>query len=542
MLNKKPLPTDTLTWLFILAGVILPLSILFFDTPERDECYQALCVLNYKRSPLAPLSFFNGYMWLKFFGVTVLNLRILNLLCHLVAIGLGCWLFFRRTADKLWAAVVFMTLGTASQVWAMHIYNWDTGCYPFAMLCLVASLAFWRNPSWSRLSLLAVCAALFGLSRLPCIVCIPLLAVAVAVRYRGSSVSMCMRTLAFLALSLVVSVLCLLIIYGGPSGVAQAFSPDNIITGHGVNDIERYLVRIKVITPQLAVLSILPLMFMSAAFVMANLRRHRRAIALVLAVGVEAMLLFLFFLVPVHTFFCLLFLPGVFLWLWPVMHRLPATGCFCSPGYTGWLTLLFIVVPIIGSDGFQERFMVLPTIPVLAAVCYPQLKRYIRWFFVYALLGASSMLFVKEVYYISLGMELVGDEVPRLKGVVVDSLASEALREQASVLKELRGQGKRVMIVGDNRYPGSFIHDLDMVADLHIFHRDDFEHDIPVYREWLPEADALMVFYPVYYSMDAITSDVNQNDNDEFERYVISAGFEKSPVAYPNFVMYYRRP
>ena len=51
-----------------------------------------------------------------------------------------------------------------------------------------------------------------------------------------------------------------------------------------------------------------------------------------------------------------------------------------------------------------------------------------------------------------------------------------------------------------------------------------------------------MVFYPVYYSMDAITSDVNQNDNDEFERYVISAGFEKSPVAYPNFVMYYRRP
>ena len=31
-------------------------------------------------------------------------------------------------------------------------------------------------------------------------------------------------------------------------------------------------------------------------------------------------------------------------------------------------------------------------------------------------------------------MELVGDEVPRLKGVVVDSLASEALREQASVL------------------------------------------------------------------------------------------------------------
>ena len=71
MLNKKPLPTDTLTWLFILAGVILPLSILFFDTPERDECYQALCVLNYKRSPLAPLSFFNGYMWLKFFGVTV---------------------------------------------------------------------------------------------------------------------------------------------------------------------------------------------------------------------------------------------------------------------------------------------------------------------------------------------------------------------------------------------------------------------------------------------------------------------------------------
>lgn len=129
-----------------MAGILIPLSILFFDAPERDECYQALSVLDYQNSPLAPLTFAGGYLWLHIFGVTMLNLRILGLLCHMTAIGIGCWFFYRKTGDRFWSAFMFMTLMTASQVWAMHIYNWDTGCYPFAMLTLVSSVAFGGSP------------------------------------------------------------------------------------------------------------------------------------------------------------------------------------------------------------------------------------------------------------------------------------------------------------------------------------------------------------------------------------------------------------
>lgn len=538
-MNKK-LSNDYIVWGCILVGILLPLSILFFDSPERDECYQALCVLNYRRSPLAPLTFFNGYVWLKIFGVTILNLRILNLLCHIVSIGLGCLVFLRFTRDRLWTAILFMTLSTASQVWAMHIYNWDTGCYPFAMFCLLSAIAFWKNPSWGRLALLTVATSLLSLSRIPCVVSFPIMAVLVSYRYRSCLREMFLRTTAFMILFLLISAVALLVIYGGPQGIEIALSPDNIITGHGISDLDRYLERIKQITPQLATESVLPLLCMVAALIMTDLRRRRLLAGSLLSIIIVGYLMLLLVIMPVRTFFCLLWLPCVFLWLYPVFRNLHEEGSFRNPSYVEWLTLLFMCLPVVGSDGFQERFMVLPVFPILAAVCYPYLKRYIRCFVLFLMLGAASMVLIKDAYYVNQGTEMIGDSVPRLKGIMIDRQNSLSLSSQAKVYEDIRKEGRKMAVVGDNRYPGAFLLGTDMLVDLHVFHLGNLAEDTPMYERELQRFDALMVFYPVYYDQDAISMTVNQGDNDNFEKLLLREGFKKSEVLYPNFVIYTR--
>lgn len=539
MMNKQ-LSNEYLIWSCILIGILLPLSILFFDSPERDECYQALCVLEYRRSPLAPLTFFNGFVWLKLFGVTILNLRILNLLCHIVSIGLGCLVFLRITSDRLLTAMLFMTMSTASQVWAMHIYNWDTGCYPFAMLCLVASLAFWNKPSWLRLALLAVSTALLSLSRIPCVVGLPIISCIVAYRYRPNLKEMFVRTVFFVILYLSLSIIFLLLIYGSVEGILSAFSSENIITGHGVSDLDRYIERIMQITPQLATESMLPLLCMLAALIITDLRKKRLIVGILFLFLIEGCLLFLILAMPVRTFFCLLWLPCMFLWLYPVLRNLHKEGFFCNPGYIEWLSVLFMCLPIIGSDGFQERFMVLPILPVLAGVCYPYLKRYIRSCLLFLMFAAASMLLIKDAYYISQGTEMIGETVPRLKGIMVDRQNASSICAQVKVYEEIRNKGMKMAVVGDNRYPGAFLLGTDMLVDLHVFHLGDMEDDKPMYERELPKFDALMVFYPVYYYQDAISMSVNQKDNDDFEQFLIHKGFGKSEILYPNFVMYTR--
>ena len=526
-----------------MAGILLPLSILFFTTPERDESYQALAALNYKQSPLAPLSYFIGYIWFKFFGETILNLRVLQLICHIVAIGLGCRFFLRKTSDKLWTAILFMTLTTASQVWAMHIYNWDTGCYPFAMLYFLATIAFWEHPVLKTTLWLAAASTALSLARIPCAACIPLTAIIVIWRYKHCIFKKGFPyMILYLAVTTSLCILFLLTIYGGISGVEQVFSPENIITGHGPDAIERYIDRVKVILPQLSAESILPLYCMVWAYVAVNLRVNRIKAMIIMLAGMEALLLVLTYIMHVHTFFCLLFVPFIFLWLYPSFNSLRHTGKFGTIGYEKWLTLLIVCIPIIGSDGFLERFMVLPTLPVVATFTYGDraLNRFIKAFIVTTFIAASSMLCVKDIFYISQGIHHVGDKLPRLRGILVKDESAINLESQAATIAQLRKEGLKIAVIGDSRYAGAFTFDLDMLPDLHIFHLGTLAEDLPKFKSRIDKFDALMVFYPVYYMQDAINCTVNQTDNDNFEQYLLSEGFEKSTVTYPNYVIYMR--
>lgn len=536
---KKRLSTVLFPWLCVIAGIVVPLSILFYDGPERDECYQALSVLNYTRSPLAPLSFFNGYLWLRFFGETILNLRILNLLCHMVSIALGCAVFFRITRDKLWTAIIFMTLSIASQVWAMHIYNWDTGCYPFAMLCLLSTLAFWRKPSLKRLLTLAITASLFALSRIPCIVCIPVLAVAVAIRLRGDMRHDLFYSAVFLFSALFTGVGILLVIYGGYSGLVEAWNPDNVITGHGVTDVNRYITRLKAITPRFMSESGLSVLCVFFAWIVSRLRKSR-PVSYVCMVGVIwVMVVALIYFLPVRTFFGAMFVPVCVLWLYPVCHRVAQEGRYGSPGYFLWITALFVLFPIIGSDGTIERFMLLPVFPLVASVYYDRLKSFVRNLTVFIFVAVCVMTCVKLAYYVAEGCHTVTDIAPRMGAIRVNGTTQRSIKEQIVVHNAFDGK-IRYKVYGSDRYTWSYYHNVDMGKDLHMFHYIDVDSDTNKLDTVIPELEAIVVFYPVYHTDIADDSTVDQEGNDKLESFIYSRGFKKLDSDFINFEVYMR--
>lgn len=524
---------------FIIAGLLLPLSLLFFDIPQRDEAYQMLATLDYQHSPLAPLAYFNGHLWMLLFGDNVLSLRILNLLCHAVAIAIGCFIFFRHTGNRTISAALFMMLCSGSQVWAMHIYNWDTGCYPFAMLCLAAAMTYWRKPSVKHLAFLGLMSAGFTLSRLPSGVIIPALCVMIGCRLKSQPKHAVAGIVVYLATLVTASLLLLLLIFGGCPGIEEAFRPENIITGHGLSDVSRYIERVRVITPTLIIQSAVAVMWIIYAWVMLYLRRHRIFWLSLMAISLLATICFFYWLLPTRTSYGLMFLPLIGAWLYPMLSKLRVSGRFGKPTAEGWILLIFCIAPIIGSDGFQERFMLLPVLPVVLTFCYPQLRKYIRWFICFSFFTAVGMIGVKEAYYITSGLSKANN-IPRLNYILVDEQSASELHEQTLVIDSLRTAGKRIATDGMMHYESSLFHDIPLLRGLHEFHIGDYDKEIPEISRNIKGYDALLISYPMFFMPGADNTEPNPEADRQFDQLLKNSGFTRTDLTSGRFVIYTR--
>ncbi len=518
---------------------MLPLSLLFFDIPQRDEAYQMLSTLDYRHSPLAPLSYFNGYLWMQLFGDTILSLRILNLTCHAVSVAIGCYIFLRCTGDRLLASALFMMLCSGSQVWAMHIYNWDTGCYPFAMLCLAISLVWWHNPSRKLTFILGIASACFMLSRLPSGVVIPALCIMIVCKFQSQPFNAICQIITYIVSTSVALVALLLLIYGDFSGAEAAFSPTNIISGHGTSDIDRYIARIKTITPTLLIQSVLAIMWMAYSWVMLYLRRHRAIWLSIMGISLLATICFLYWLLPTRTAYCLTLLPFIGAWLYPLLSRLKISGNLGKPSAEGWILLLFCIAPIIGSDGFQERFMVLPTLPVALTLCYKQLRRFIWWFTGFAFFTAVGMIGVKEAYYISTGLSRTYN-IYHLGNILIDKQSAAQLTEQTQVITSLQSQGKKIATDGMMHYESSLFHDIPLLRGLHDFHIGTYDKELPALSHSITHYDALLISYPMFFLPDSDMAEADTIADRNFDLYLQNSGFERTNLTSDRFTLYIR--
>lgn len=252
MIDKR-LHTDSkyaaLTLLMLAAGCVIGFSGVNLGMPSPgDESFHALCVADYRSSPLGMLAFYIGHLWQRLTGATVLSLRCLASLEMLIAIGLGSFYLYRRSRRALLSAGVFAICVTVARATAFQLYNWDSGSYLFDAMALVAVASFLRGGDPRKVFFAAIAAACMALARVPLVVFIPIIFVFVwaGCRRHGFSPRATALTLTLYTVSVAATVLLLVtLMCGSPAEYLASFRPENIITGHSPSDLHLWLDRLR---------------------------------------------------------------------------------------------------------------------------------------------------------------------------------------------------------------------------------------------------------------------------------------------------------
>lgn len=443
----------------VAVAIAVTFPSLFLCDPNLDECYQALSASRWREAPMAPLSFYIGHLWISAFGNSLLALRILQLLCQMAAVGAGTWYFMRRTRSITVASLVFMTLASATQITSMYIYNWDTGAYFWTTLCFLSALLYLRRGTAGAGAVLGVATALMVASRVPLLVLLPVVA-AVAVRGRIS------RWAPWVSLGVFILSAAGLVwlIYGSWRGLMDAWSPDNVITGH--TDPAIFLQGLATTVPRLVMEQLLPLVCMGGAWIAT--RRGRIVLAAVCASAALVGLSMLYIL-PVRVFW------GV--WI-PVVLMLCLKGRRVR-GAHPWLLLCFCVAPAVGSDHMAERLLMLPLMPVALAWVWPEVRRYTVPFCTAMFSAIVVMSAAKYVYWVQEGACDASALSPRLAGLYVsrefygEVVDLRADAEQA----EAESCGRGFTFAGRDKYVGAYCISDSALYSLQHFHYLDRRAD-----------------------------------------------------------------
>ena len=519
---------------FLLIAVALAAAVFnlpyISDMQDPDEFYQGLaCTYYHRSSPLAPLSYYMGYVFTSVFGNTLMSLRVLMLLCSVASISLGLWYFYRRTRDGLMCSLLFFALLTASQIWGMNIYNWDTGCYPFAMCGLIASLAYLGRPTLRRAMVLAAAWALMLASRVPMGLTLPFLIAEVIWCHRGDR-SEWMRQLAccaFVALAVLAALT--LLIYGSFGALVDAWAPENIITGH-LEGHRHHISRIFITGELVTMNGLIAATVAVGAFMAARLKRGRIWVALaasvLLILEISGLHMFVYTDIRFNAFALITYA----LCFYPV-YRKWSRGEKAGFMPRVWLTLMFVLCTWPGSDGYWERPMTLSTMPVALTLCYTPLRRYMHPLAAYMALALAVALAVKIPYYREHHEFAFTEKYPRAAGVYIKPETQRTVPLIDSILTATPDSIGPVWVIGNGAYGVEYLTDRhDVTPQFHHFHWLNAWHDADYAKRML-----------VRYNMVIETSAYHHSrvDSAAFDSLIREQGFELAARIAPTNV--YRR-
>lgn len=227
----KPLRL-ALSLLLAVAGVGAMLWLMRHGINYQDEPYQMLNAAEYLHSPMAPLSAWLGHAWSSLFGFTLLNFRILAVICAILSVAVPSAFLYRRTRMSNLSIAVFGagTLWLALVPAKSYLYGWDSLSTLLLVVVMLLCVSYLQRPSAKLATLLGIAVALATLARIPNVAAIPVVAAAILLG-RGSAKNKALRLAAFLAVFAAVGLACLTAIYCSPSAYFASFG-ENVISGH----------------------------------------------------------------------------------------------------------------------------------------------------------------------------------------------------------------------------------------------------------------------------------------------------------------------
>lgn len=252
ILAKNKYVKTTACVVLIILGIYVIFNNIFYCGFVGDENYQALCVKDYKNSPLATLLFFNGYVWTNMFGFSIMSLRILCRICYLFAICVGCVYSWNKTNNILLTSLIFSISCLISNLGGFGIYNWDTGAYPIEALWILAILIYLDKPLWSRLFILGIISGIMTATRLPLVsnIIIALYVIIIANKhYKKTKQHILLQSLTGMTVMFVTYLAIMVALVGSLSGLEKLIDSGNIISGHSINSMPSYIWRFKNLFP-----------------------------------------------------------------------------------------------------------------------------------------------------------------------------------------------------------------------------------------------------------------------------------------------------
>lgn len=243
---------NTVCSFFIIIGVFSLFNNVFYCGFTGDENYQALCVKDYKNSPLTMLLFFNGYVWTSVFGFSIMSLRILCRFCYLFSICAGCIYSWHKTKNLFLTSLIFSISCLISNLGGFGIYNWDTGAYPIEALWILAIFIYLDKPLWSRLFIIGIISGVMTATRLPLVsnIIITLYVIAIANKhYNKRKQHILLQSLTVMAIMVVTYLAIIIALAGSLSEFKEIMISDNIISGHSIYSMPSYIWRFKNLFP-----------------------------------------------------------------------------------------------------------------------------------------------------------------------------------------------------------------------------------------------------------------------------------------------------
>lgn len=519
----KLLSSKLFITIVVICSLIAQLNDVFFRDIYRDEFFMALNVRNFQDSPLAPLTFYIGHIATDLFGDNLFTLRVLKYIFYTITIGIGCF-FFYKTTDKPRASwLLFALFNFTACVATMDIYNWDTGSYPFMVLTLISALAYNRHCSLFRAIIIGLCCGLMTASRITTAAAIPFLILLIflchtPIRHKIRDASVLLFT--FIATLLLLA----LVIYGSPDGLYAAWSPNNIITGHGTSSIaiSRMLNDLRWLFCIISLSWMLSLSCFFFAKVAIKVQRHRLVVLLIMSIIVS---LFTITLTnydgTAHV--CLWQLSAfVFLFIPQLSHLFNKNDSrHCKIGLIQWILLLFILIPGIGSDHFYERIAPMVFMPLIFAYNYAKHRRLIAALCGFMGIAVLTMVAIKVVGPHIMTRVNLAHISPRSANIYYRIHNTAEIEAQKSLYDNLADKGYHPTYLGHKRYYYIYLFAPDNDYSLQHFHNISFIEDQPYYKR-LKDFDALVINEPIY----------DENNMIQFQQYLSELGFKEQTASF----------
>lgn len=488
----------------IALTLVIPWIGLGMGAPSNgDEGYMNLCIRDYRNSPLAMLAFYTGHLWTSLFGDSFLTIRRLGYFMGNLAILIGCVYYFQRTRNQLQAMCLFALGCAAMSLERFLIYNWDVAAYPYYALVAVFLIDDIRSPRIWKVCAAGMAVTLLFLSRIQLVVLAPVFAVVVAISVRGERGKCIGHLFAYILSVTVTFVLLTWLMCGSVSAYFNAFSADNIITGHGPDDVRKIYYSFKsIFARNIATFSLsLSAIIVAMALCICGRVSVIKKVALYLFLALSGFGYYIVMSILCSPLFNILTsFTGIVIFL---LLLFPAYNLFLkkkekTPALQLSVMWILLVSPVFGSDSTICRMFSSFLLAPLMAMFYPcatrnpRLGRLLQSLVMACLVTYGSAM-IGRVYISGRYSCLSMNKFPMQEGIWADDLEYSRWKAVYDITLEVRATGARLNYDGWERYAFAYSMQTSPVLNLHLYHIQDDESSVMRRRRVVDAYDAWLL-------------------------------------------------